>query len=1180
MRMSETFKELEIITKDKNLLDEGSIKKLNDFKIKNTFEDIVRSLRNIKLAALKNLIDVSSDEIPKYKDDIVPEYKDGDNGIWNDIVAMDALYQYCKASDDDSVFTSVVNTLYKGNCKLLLEPVAGEFNTRIRNLTIDDNITYHVTPYIDEIYSEISDVIDLKEVVDRCYHSTLHAYTLWRGWRVNCLSDNANCVAPSNKLDIIEFKYGESDIEKLTQACTFAMICWRILQSIPVLTKVLSAEGIALDTLLATAKGAFEYTNTNIHSILMKMRNEMQESLHRDKHLEYANVLKYAGLIPILQHGPFVSFNKSSKDHVSLISEIAAFRKASSESYITKTKNGSVLTYMRLRAALDNNNEYNVTRNYQYYALKIGGSRIFNGVSILARSTSKIVEENMFKDQYPLFTFGPFNQLFLPSSTNEQVAEACQYDVTSTLRDNHDVVILGFGVSGAGKTSTLAWLEQLNKELEVIRSEPGLIFYWLNALNVNVGEMSVDVREFMPAHKEGKQQVSSKSDFKDMKQLSMFIVDKINARHRVKSTPNNRSSSRSHIAVSINLGENMGKLHLLDLAGSESEFKAAEMADSMHKNDELHERKIGFYGNVLENVFDWPAHWQGNFAVYKLKAAQIVGYVNLSIQPLLTNSKAAPDSAKSLKQHETIVANMRTALQNIVCYEYDINNVKELPSITMEYLSKVKSFSAFMNPDKTYVTMFQCMKGPSPELSISTLDTTVKAILNAYIKSNASPDYADFKVRLKVITRLVTAAVHLKKQNIRFDVWKDYLYYILFLSSKQVKSVTDNFQKIIEIVEGASDDAKSRLDNVFVSKTKNLEVTINDYFRDHREMDYSASRTYDKNINFLYPKKMMDECIEWITFGHVSVLPNKKAAHTAAVKVMFDKLYWLCSNINIDVKDDSEYTSLSEIISKYFTFHYFSCFNLATEHGDKLKAYTSDRNAEGRYINETLIEIQDRLLYASKETLGNGVPDFVDMCGEFGCHPMAPVSPCFQPGTNHYKTCTVLDALNFKKDTKTIIMGVVDIGKNSKDPVTWFYDGNLRFFEQIHNALHPPNTDDTVPNPEVDVIYKSVNLLMPDGTRYTSSDAFDTLFKKQFNKHEKFKLKLASRDNIVTKSTQLRNAFQLHNQSTVVGISQFIDTMGKLGTVVPCMRFVSNEDMKSFSMEGVDVRLVDNNLVN
>lgn len=209
---------------------------------------------------------------------------------------------------------------------------------------------------------------------------------------------------------------------------------------------------------------------------------------------------------------------------------------------------------------------------------------------------------------------GPFSRVFIrPTLTADKMAVKCT-EVIDCLERGEDVLVFGFGVSGAGKTSTLVQLDTGGGN-----KQPGLVQQWITMLlDFNLTELrifSLEIYMEDPPKAQGDKETPDAAiqkkpiaieipgllpfrwgndEYKldDIRRLHKLrepfinnvmskILEYIDVQRVILPTSNNPNSSRSHVLLSIYLGRNKetGKphmMHIADLAGSENKFNTQD----------------------------------------------------------------------------------------------------------------------------------------------------------------------------------------------------------------------------------------------------------------------------------------------------------------------------------------------------------------------------------------------------------------------------------------------------------------------------------------------------------------------------------------------------------------------------------------------------------------------------
>ena len=208
--------------------------------------------------------------------------------------------------------------------------------------------------------------------------------------------------------------------------------------------------------------------------------------------------------------------------------------------------------------------------------------------------------------------FGPFTRVFGPKADNKQMAANCN-EISDSLLDGKSVFLIGYGASGAGKTSTL-----ICRSGSVECEDPGVVMFILRdkrmwskypIIRLSICEMvaagsgdkgiqktiwktekiifafSKDLQSYVSTPKEGSKAADALSDVPSKDEvvtLETVVQHFINVDRRTRGTTNNPSSSRSHVLVFLNLLNTTSKqdatsLVIGDFAGVENSFKCDDL---------------------------------------------------------------------------------------------------------------------------------------------------------------------------------------------------------------------------------------------------------------------------------------------------------------------------------------------------------------------------------------------------------------------------------------------------------------------------------------------------------------------------------------------------------------------------------------------------------------------------
>jgi hypothetical protein len=209
------------------------------------------------------------------------------------------------------------------------------------------------------------------------------------------------------------------------------------------------------------------------------------------------------------------------------------------------------------------------------------------------------------------YVFGPFTRLFKDTDNNGAVASRL-YEIETALRKGQNVLVIGYGASGAGKTSTLIF-HKLDLKDGKLSGNPGILSILCNKIGADtakwqnlivrayefrggaVGHMNIrgpqgdggggvgftyennsfqldkpynHTNEYATDDEGGKIETKSFDKGESMGAVLSYIID---TDRYVKATPNNPNSSRSHALIFIKFTGGP-TLIIGDFAGVENKF--------------------------------------------------------------------------------------------------------------------------------------------------------------------------------------------------------------------------------------------------------------------------------------------------------------------------------------------------------------------------------------------------------------------------------------------------------------------------------------------------------------------------------------------------------------------------------------------------------------------------------
>ena len=316
----------------------------------------------------------------------------------------------------------------------------------------------------------------------------------------------------------------------------------------------------------------------------------------------------------------------------------------------------NIFTFLRLRSddVNDASKRFNIKIDAEEKSILIGYDPNINK---FYDGDDKLINNNIkYKDNY---MFGPFTKIFKPYLTNKEISEDINIELLiKRLKNKKPVMIIGYGSSGSGKTSTLINFFDRNTGI----NHPGVMIYMSNsmqdeykALEISFLELEGNIKSDSPVkdfhtipsssnpHIFNNQKFIIKNNEwvidedninplfntdeiknkninidKDIL-LRNYIVQIMDNYRNIKATTNNPESSRSHMIIFINFLKDNGEnvyLIVCDFAGVENVFNCLnkdvlnnfiEIKNKSNKRfyqeyiDEYIKEKIGNTFEVIEN---------------------------------------------------------------------------------------------------------------------------------------------------------------------------------------------------------------------------------------------------------------------------------------------------------------------------------------------------------------------------------------------------------------------------------------------------------------------------------------------------------------------------------------------------------------------------------------------------
>jgi len=223
------------------------------------------------------------------------------------------------------------------------------------------------------------------------------------------------------------------------------------------------------------------------------------------------------------------------------------------------------------------------TNNKMHTILKIRSNNTpTNILNLKTDNNSKIVKIKYDDNNY---LFGPFDDIYF--GNNKEIIDKSNYFINK-LNNNESICIIGYGASGAGKTSTLIARQYIDTN-NTIRYEYGIVYHilqqFINKFNLS---LKINITELYYEHTQNICKTINKCENIEFININNewvnnnisiinYILDILNNLRITKYTPNNPVSSRSHVIINILLDYNdvnkNTSLIICDFAGVENKFQ-------------------------------------------------------------------------------------------------------------------------------------------------------------------------------------------------------------------------------------------------------------------------------------------------------------------------------------------------------------------------------------------------------------------------------------------------------------------------------------------------------------------------------------------------------------------------------------------------------------------------------
>jgi hypothetical protein len=340
---------------------------------------------------------------------------------------------------------------------------------------------------------------------------------------------------------------------------------------------------------------------------------------------------------------------------------------------------------------------------------------------------TRVLDQNLHSDKQT-------NQQF---KTNSEVAKCKDlHKLTAALDDGKTIVIMGYGLSGAGKTSLLIYTKQDDKHTPPqYLEENGVIYHLLNNkfANTNPVGVTMNVVECAMGDLECKEIMAKKKYETTPKGLHELAVDlkDANDRRRTEATANNDQSSRGHVIATIKLP--VGTIVLADFAGYETKFNCDDKDVLAMFDPKVYLEKMRTTSKYRDNFWHETLPTKDDFAINAILRSETAE------EQLVTFSDKCASWSKvfyGMDASAELVVAATAASHNA-----PTKNIKYYNDVPIQwYRDCLLAYAAFVRKSDT-VNEFTLMK------TVSTVDSSIDSS-HAYYRNHKTEHDADAALML------------------------------------------------------------------------------------------------------------------------------------------------------------------------------------------------------------------------------------------------------------------------------------------------------------------------------------------------------------------------------------------------------------------------------------------------
>jgi hypothetical protein len=842
--------------------------------------------------------------------------------------------------------------------------------------------------------------------------------------------------------------------------------------------------------------------------------------------------------------------------------------KMSAELYNYHNYNNKVVTFLKIRKDGNNyNRRYNVIeKDTERTILELH----YNDTPLpILDSDSKGNEKynNHFK-------FGPFTYIFNSGETNPSILVSKQFQeqIITPLINGRPVCIIGYGSSGAGKTSVLIKFQPPGKP-----SVQGILMLTSNHLatlenskftncSVTIYELKDDENTPTKINKQfivdderdtfGKaRKVWKNSSSSSIIKMEDWIMDFMDKKRATFPTPNNPVSSRSHVLIEI-IYNSSAKLIVCDFAGVENKFDCNN-SDVFNK----FATDTTFYTSNTSQLLSYQQNQVNtNFNILLNEAINDVSdeRVKRFMQPLLNDSEGY-DSKIAERVLSSYAFGQKLVSLNftISMFVEFVNNVNKC----LEIVKRHKNTSIIIDDgenDTIYPAIFEMVNDPNSRVSkksqVSTqmffypqkkysINVEGSEKFNKYLKkTNTISLYSSSEVTGSyeiLTTKLEDSPFITQMENKRWNIAKASSFIGFGRSGTQLRDTKTAFDHPVFI--DADSVYKKAIKYDFVKEIVNLIDYLNNY---PTLLSLFGVNVGDTDVNKLN--------------NMVKFLVNIVNANNS-FPFNFNNdngLNWLIKTLLRNTvtapppqqPTDSSKATMKTEVSPNSKLNQKAC-NSRVKEGEFINASLKKLR---EYIRDIVMSSQQNLLY----------PPFVGECVEYQCNPT--FKECFgvdqyaeftskiikqQINANNSQLITKMNELLNGKDPLFCVFCVLNVSAvtdRTKEPPPVPYINNVTPLESILQTLQNAAFDEVhyVKDAITKRLLSELTLLVKNiETQLT----FDKTITVEVNKiYKNISDQLGNIDYVITELKKVIELISISNAATPIGTLQFTELFSKL----------------------------------